>query len=126
MGRGGGSEGTDGTNLWNNTIYGCYRSGYLASNTNFSNQNNLVYNCTNTVAGLTNYGSDPKFVSVITPDFHLQSSSPVIDQGVDVGLPYNGGAPDLGAYEYQSTTLISISGGSQSITIGGGNQTISW
>jgi hypothetical protein len=23
-----------------------------------------------------------------------------IDKGIDVGLPYNGPAPDLGAYEY--------------------------
>jgi pectate disaccharide-lyase len=30
----------------------------------------------------------------------LTATSSLIDRGVDVGLPYNGSAPDLGAYEY--------------------------
>lgn len=34
---------------------------------------------------------------------HLQPNSKFIDAGVDVGLPYNGNAPDLGCYEYGST-----------------------
>jgi hypothetical protein len=40
---------------------------------------------------------DPKFIGA--PNFHLQSSSPAIDSGVNVGLPYSGLAPDLGAFE---------------------------
>lgn len=32
--------------------------------------------------------------------FHLTSGSDLIDKGVDVGLPYNGSAPDLGAFEF--------------------------
>lgn len=32
---------------------------------------------------------------------HLVSSSDLIDKGVDVGLPFNGAAPDLGAFEYK-------------------------
>lgn len=32
--------------------------------------------------------------------FHLKSDSDLIDKGVDVGLPYNGSAPDLGAFEF--------------------------
>ncbi|MGB8705885.1 MAG: hypothetical protein WCD31_12730, partial [Gillisia sp.] len=32
--------------------------------------------------------------------FHLVSGSDLIDKGVDVGLPYNGAAPDLGAFEH--------------------------
>lgn len=32
--------------------------------------------------------------------FHLNSESDLIDKGVDVGLPFNGSAPDLGAFEY--------------------------
>jgi hypothetical protein len=35
---------------------------------------------------------------------HLKAGSPLIDKGVDVGLPYVGSAPDLGAYEYGATT----------------------
>ncbi|MBZ9730106.1 right-handed parallel beta-helix repeat-containing protein [Salegentibacter sp. JZCK2] len=32
--------------------------------------------------------------------FHLTPGSDLIDKGVDVGLPFNGSAPDLGAFEY--------------------------
>lgn len=45
---------------------------------------------------------DPEFVDVAANDFHLQPSSPAIDSGVDVGLPYSGSAPDLGAFEFGS------------------------
>ena len=41
---------------------------------------------------------DPKFVS--STDFDLQSSSLAIDGGIDVGLPYRGTAPDIGAFEF--------------------------
>ena len=37
---------------------------------------------------------------------HLSSTSKLIDAGVDVGLPYTGKAPDLGAYEYGLETSI--------------------
>ena len=42
---------------------------------------------------------DPLFVNPSTNDFHLQANSPAIDAGIDVGLPYVGAAPDLGAFE---------------------------
>jgi hypothetical protein len=48
-----------------------------------------------------NLALNPLFVS--TSDFHLQSSSPLIDKGVNVNLPYNGLAPDMGAYETGGT-----------------------
>ena len=32
--------------------------------------------------------------------FHLKPDSGLIDKGVDVGLPFNGSAPDLGAFEF--------------------------
>ena len=32
--------------------------------------------------------------------FRLKSTSALIDKGVDVGLPYLGAKPDLGAFEY--------------------------
>jgi hypothetical protein len=55
-----------------------------------------------------NISSDPLFVSTVTPDFHLQPSSPAINAGVDVGLTSDfrgkpvpiGSAPDIGAYEF--------------------------
>ena len=30
----------------------------------------------------------------------LVAGSDLIDKGIDVGLPFNGSAPDLGAFEY--------------------------
>ena len=46
-------------------------------------------------------GSDPLFVNPAAGDFRLQSTSPCIDRGTPVGLPYLGAAPDLGAQEFQ-------------------------
>jgi hypothetical protein len=49
--------------------------------------------------------ADPKFVSIdlstdpATWDLHLQASSPLIDQGTDVGIIFTGNAPDIGAFE---------------------------
>jgi len=58
--------------------------------------------------------ADPLFVSTVTPDFHLQSGSPAINEGVDVGLTTDydgntvprGAAPDIGAYEWADTPLL--------------------
>lgn len=36
--------------------------------------------------------------------FRLKESSDLIDAGTDVGLDYSGSAPDLGAFEYESTS----------------------
>jgi parallel beta-helix repeat protein len=51
-----------------------------------SNANSLMY--------------DPLFVGVDADDYSLQNTSPIIDRGVPAGLPYRGGSPDLGAFEY--------------------------
>lgn len=48
-----------------------------------------------------NLNVDPLFIS--TTDFHLQSGSPAIEAGVDVGLPFTGSAPDIGAYAYSTS-----------------------
>ncbi|HEY2407757.1 MAG TPA: right-handed parallel beta-helix repeat-containing protein, partial [Polyangiaceae bacterium] len=37
-------------------------------------------------------------------NFHLVAGSDLIDKGTDVGLPFTGKAPDLGAFEYGATT----------------------
>lgn len=38
---------------------------------------------------------------------HLAKGSKLIDAGTDVGLPYVGGAPDMGAFEYGPSTTVS-------------------
>jgi len=69
--------------------------------TNVTNQNNIT--------------TDPLFVS--TSDFHLQSGSPCINAGVNVGLTtdYRGyhlvGVSDIGTYEYGTYIKKGISAG---------------
>lgn len=48
---------------------------------------------------------DPLFVSPLDGDYHLQAGSPLIDAGIDVGLPFSGEAPDIGAYEFDELTI---------------------
>jgi len=57
--------------------------------------------------------ANPLLVDVPTQDFHLQSTSPAIDAGIDVGLTMDydgnpipqGSAPDIGAYEFESSVV---------------------
>jgi hypothetical protein len=58
-------------------------------------------------------GSNPGFVNAGSHDYHLTSTSPAIDKGVDVGLPYSGSAPDLGAYEYGGSQPQKCSDGTE-------------
>ncbi len=65
---------------------------------------NLYYeNYVDAIGVTANYGhdvtDDPLFVSVPNDDYRLRVGSPAIDVGTDVGLPFVGVAPDLGAYE---------------------------
>jgi hypothetical protein len=51
----------------------------------------------------TNYVADPVFAGA--EDFHLtRNSLNAIDMGTNVGLPFSGSAPDIGAYEFVSAT----------------------
>jgi len=43
---------------------------------------------------------NPLYVSASGLNFHLQSGSPVIGAGTNVGLTYSGSAPDLGAFQH--------------------------
>jgi hypothetical protein len=43
---------------------------------------------------------DPLFTAANADDYSLQNTSPVIDRGVPVDIPYREASPDLGAFEY--------------------------
>jgi hypothetical protein len=58
--------------------------------------------------GQNSFSANPEFVNLDESDFHLTSTSPAVDKGVDVGLtfdfdstlvPYNNLIPDIGAFE---------------------------
>ena len=106
--------------------------------TNFSIRNNIIYNYTpinfwngpkeiilsnnlSNIGSVADLGSgsiiaDPNFVNSIKKDFHLSSGSPAIDSGAKTNSGFDfgnlnrpvGNACDIGAYEYGSTTSVSI------------------
>lgn len=106
----------------NNIVYGIQYTdshygaigvwGTIGYNNIFSN--NLLYN---NGMNYTLYGyatpvndilSDPLFIDYHrdgTGNYGLQPGSPAINAGIDVGLPYNGTAPDIGAFESGSSQV---------------------
>ncbi len=52
---------------------------------------------------------DPLFIDEANNDFRLRDDSPGIDAGLDVGLPYSGPSPDMGAQEAGVVEVISPS-----------------
>jgi hypothetical protein len=75
-------------------IQGEAESGYTADY-------NCWYNCNETLpsGGGNDVTDDPLFNNEAGDDYTLASNSPCIDAGVDVGLDYNGSAPDMGYWE---------------------------
>jgi len=53
----------------------------------------------------TPMSADPAFANGAAGDYHLTPGSPLVDAGVDVGLPFVGAAPDIGAYELTEIPL---------------------
>ncbi len=49
--------------------------------------------------GAGDVGAEPAFVDADGGDFSLSPGSPAIDAGADLGAPFHGAAPDLGALE---------------------------
>jgi hypothetical protein len=96
----------------NNIIYAEYFQA-ISNKTTFSHDHNL-FSLDNVIDLGFNLGTgeqitDPRFVNLVNQDFHLLSSSPAIDAGIDLGyifdfdnraVPVNS-KPDLGAYEYR-------------------------
>ena len=108
--------------VYNNPTYGIHELGTIGTHNQFLN--NLVYlNGTNwgLLNGNTHSGdvtADPQFVNYKgdgTGDYHLQSTSPAIDRGTNIGAPTNdidgglrpvGSNWDIGAYEWGATAAV--------------------
>jgi parallel beta-helix repeat protein len=99
------------SNILSSNIYypdGSAEFYYMGSNENFSQWKNSTNQDSNSLS------SNPLFTNASgsysrASDFQLQSSSPAINAGTNIGLTsdYAGnpivGSPDIGAYEYQGT-----------------------
>ena len=77
-----------GVDYTNNTLFQPYEEDHTNTNNNTS--------------------VDPQFVNPSSGNFALQSNSPCINTGVNVGFSYTGSAPDRGAMEYNATGTLNI------------------
>ncbi|NQT26522.1 right-handed parallel beta-helix repeat-containing protein [candidate division KSB1 bacterium] len=93
----------DESGIWRNNILYSDVSGLLSVT-----GGDLDYNCYYPTNGPGEHSiqSDPLFIDIDSDDFSLQSSSPCIDVGTDVGISYLGDAPDMGAFEYDPASGI--------------------
>ncbi len=88
-----------------NNIFVSHGRGHVGNTSNGDDitlENNL-YNSEPRLKGIVDPNpivGDPHFVDVTSDDFRLQPSSQAIDVGIYEGLPFNGSAPDLGAFEF--------------------------
>lgn len=104
-------SGSTGIAIRNNIFYatgsggtGAISSG-LVDGVNYTQSGNLI-NGTN--PGFVNGGSNALPAS---PDWRLSAhNGPAVDAGVDVGLPYNGSAPDIGPWEVSPSPAATIQG----------------
>jgi parallel beta-helix repeat protein len=108
-----------GNQIYNNTGYRNGGSNFI--NYSYANtfMNNISYAGSASMDSLAVHSSntwnlgitDPRFTSTdpsSTSFLKLAAGSSAIDAGTNVGLPYSGGAPDLGAYEVTGTAPVSI------------------
>lgn len=87
---------------------------------NFTHSHNLFYgNSQDLGAGLNlaegEFNADPQFADGQNGNFSLSASSPAIDKGIDVGLPFYGSNPDIGALEYTSVVTATRIGAIKSL-----------
>ncbi len=85
-------------------IYAYHGQGEVhGSHNNFWNYTNFEYGTwwgSGVVRLETSLNADPLFVGAALGKYELSSTSPLIDAGMNVGLPFVGAAPDIGAYEF--------------------------
>lgn len=115
--------------FYNNSEYGVYclaPISYLTNNifeghgkyaVKASQNSQLTYsifhNNAANVTGGVDLGSgclvdDPMMINPAGDNFRLSSGSPAINAGIDVGLPFYGAAPDMGAYETKPLISLTI------------------
>ncbi len=82
----------------------------MANNDVFPNVAGAGYN-----SGITdktgingNISADPLFVNVSAVNYQLSSGSPAVNTGANIGVPFNGSAPDMGAFEQNATGSIQL------------------
>jgi len=83
-------------------------AGTINYNDVYNNAAGTIRNVLTAVMVDNNIFVDPLFVDP-PYDYRLQASSPAIDAGMDVGLPYEGSAPDMGAFEFDQTKPLAPS-----------------
>ncbi|MDF1543582.1 MAG: right-handed parallel beta-helix repeat-containing protein [bacterium] len=128
--------------FYNNTIYGCGSHGIelhakikssrvfnniVAANNNDGIRGKVenVYGFNNVWGNLGNDYSDgavdsaggisfqPGFVNVLSVRFDLKKNAKEINAGLDIGYPFNGTSPDMGAYEKYNNYFVSPDGNDQ-------------
>ena len=91
------------TKIYNNLFYGNNSNTVLDQQNDPPNEKNTVESGNITEA--------PEIVGSGDRPFYYKASSRsanIVDSGVDVGLPYSGSAPDIGAYEFRVASGINI------------------
>ncbi|NIV28160.1 MAG: hypothetical protein GWN58_01235 [Anaerolineae bacterium] len=118
-----------GVKVWNNTFYACDETIRVMTHPRFGDSevrnnvfsesgdvvgggisgvtwsHNAWHNCGTVKRGTGDVTADPQLTDPANGNMRLQATSPCIEAGVDVGLPYDGDAPDMGALERESELM---------------------
>lgn len=106
----------------NNVVYGFTLAGiyagdqanynglYIQNNSFYNNLTNISLNGTGSPTNYTNSGNITTNPN-LDASYHPNVGSPCIDAGINVGLPYNNGIPDIGYFETgtNSSTIPTVS-----------------
>ncbi|MBS0150456.1 MAG: hypothetical protein JSR31_05900 [Nitrospira sp.] len=109
-----------------NSVFGCNLGVYLQSGSSgVKVQNNNLYGNTTPISNSstgstigTNLTSNPSYKSTASYDLTLLAGSAAIDACPNIGLTYNGSAPDCGAFETFTGTGGTVSGNTLDAQLG--------